>query len=273
VLGDGKEFAEDVYLVQLVRVQRIVNVIGQHMPATAADLKLRAPFGMHVASIQSELNALKQSWGDYVHNKDNHLRGLLLMHYYSAETLLYEFAMYDSLSGWWANDPFLRVESLYACLEAALAVMAAFFSIPPREYIHINMVPWLQAGHTMIVMRKLCFLDVPGWDLKHVRSRLDVPGVLDRIVQNATEARQARRRRPAPDDENCNAKRWDVLLELSMKMAKMKQSFCETIQQEERQASTQPALMTEGELWPGGETLLNMDEDFWQGFWQEWQSV
>ncbi|KAL1966514.1 hypothetical protein VTN77DRAFT_4436 [Rasamsonia byssochlamydoides] len=264
VLVDAKEYPGDVYLVQLVRVQRIVNMIGQHVPTDTADLcKLRAPFGMHIASIQN----------------------ILLMHCYSAEMLLYEFAIYDSLSwpeggGWCANDPFQRVEALYACLEATLAVMNAFFTIQPKDYLNIHMVPWLQVGHCMVAMRRLSFLDIPGWDLKHVRSKLDMPGILDQIIKNTTEARQAagRSRSGGSIDQNYVPDRDDVLAELSRKLIRVKQSFSEALRlEEERQASTQmqgqQPLPLAGEMWTGGETLLNMDEDFWQGFWQEWQFV
>lgn len=61
-LVDAEEHPDDIYLVQLVRIQRVVNVIRQHV--LEDQYKLRAPFGMHIAAIQSELNCVKQSWGD-----------------------------------------------------------------------------------------------------------------------------------------------------------------------------------------------------------------
>lgn len=61
-LVDAKQYPDDNYLVQLVRIQRVVNIIRQHV--LDDQYKLRAPFGMHIASIQSELNSVKQSWGD-----------------------------------------------------------------------------------------------------------------------------------------------------------------------------------------------------------------
>ncbi|KKA16886.1 hypothetical protein T310_9500 [Rasamsonia emersonii CBS 393.64] len=270
-LVDAKQYPDDNYLVQLVRIQRVVNIIRQHV--LDDQYKLRAPFGMHIASIQSELNSVKQSWGD-VRN-----RNLLLMHYHSAEMFLHEFAIYDtpSRSGVLSdNDPFQRVESLYACLEAAAALVEAFFTIQPEEYIHLSMTPWLQVGHMMIIIRKLLFLDVPGWDLKYVRSKLDVPGMLDRIIKNASEARQAAKKSGIGQDGNYVHYRHDLLAELSKKMGALKQNFNEAIRAEEqmqhRQLSqpAQPSIL--GEMWTG-ETLLSMDEDFWEGFWQEWQAL
>lgn len=204
------------------------------------------------------------------------------MHFHSAEMFLHEFAIYDTPSGPGVlsdDDVFQRVESLYACLEAAAALMDAFFTIRPEEYVHLSMTPWLQVGHAMIFIRKLCFLDVPGWDLKHVRSKLDVPGILDRIIKNASEARQAARKSGIGQDGNYVHYRHDLMVELSKRLGQVKQNFNEAIRAEERQVQvqltqpsqpSQPSLL--GEMWTG-ETLLNMDEDFWEGFWQEWQGV
>lgn len=70
VLADANEYQTDVYLVRLVRLQRIANIIAQTLPTDGTELhNLRAPIGMYIKSIQKDLESLKCSWRGDVEQK------------------------------------------------------------------------------------------------------------------------------------------------------------------------------------------------------------
>jgi hypothetical protein len=70
--------------------------------------------------------------------------------------------------------------------------MNAFLTLNPEDLIHLNMMFWLHVGRAVISMRKMCFLtEIPGLDVSLGRARLDLPGVLDKIIAMATMASAA----------------------------------------------------------------------------------
>jgi hypothetical protein len=275
---------------------------------------------------------------------------LLLVHHHYAEILLYEYPVYDILnrpiSGRWENGRAVQcVEFIHAASEASRATMNAFLTLNPEDLIHLNMMFWLHVGRAAISMRKMCFLtEIPGLDVSLVRARLDLPGVLDKIIAMATMASAAMKKgggqpqqhqqqqqqqqqrlsqsrsqglctttaaaaneggegtEVGPDDKYftyiCDKN--DMLVELAARMSRVKSGYLEAIRLEKTgmipdqtaQApihqlsipatpSSQAQQVFPGqqtpfppELWnPGvGDTLLTTDEDFWQMFWQEWQT-
>lgn len=163
----------------------------------------------------------------------------------------------------------------------------------------------------VIVRKLIFLREVPGWDYKEARRHFDLAGILDRITANTTKASELARQtngatgsawagcqnnRPDQHHIFMDGKN-DMLLDLAARARRFKAGYLEAVRLEEAGVPTdgQPLVATHQQIPPGGqhqyqqmppqnimgtemwpvpetaETLLTMDDDFWLGFWQEWQ--
>ncbi|KAL2011635.1 hypothetical protein VTN00DRAFT_4353 [Thermoascus crustaceus] len=267
LLIDSNECPTDVYLVRLVQLQKIMNIIRQTLPADGTELRtLRAPMGMYIKSIQKDLESLKCSWKEDIEQKH-----YLMMHYHCTEAALYEIGLYDvSSSPGYGDHPLQLLETLYSCLESTMALLEQFFSIPTEVYLHLPVATWLHLCNALVLLRRHSFLERNGWDLKHIRNRINLPSVLTRIIEKLYLARDSNiQSRPAEHK--------DFLSAGILRLKKAREVLLEVLRAEEEKNTSQMQDQPLDDVWirsydpTGGDPFLNIDENFWQGLLQDWQ--
>lgn len=63
---------------------------------------------------------------------------------------------------------------LYTCLMSAKSLLDVFMTLPRSSYYGMSIIALAQLGHVLSTVFKLCFIDVPGWDLAHVRTTINL---------------------------------------------------------------------------------------------------
>lgn len=67
ILLSSKKYPTDIYLVELVRLQKIANTIEQSIPIDDVEPgKITAPIGMHMKAIEKDLHLLRENWNKLV---------------------------------------------------------------------------------------------------------------------------------------------------------------------------------------------------------------
>ena len=71
---------------------------------------------------------------------------------------------------------------LYACLMSVKAVFGAFFTLPVSLCNSMSTITFSQLRHATLIAFKLSFIEVPGWDLAHVRQALPLLEYLEQMI-------------------------------------------------------------------------------------------
>lgn len=101
-------------------------------------------------------------------------------YYHSAEVFIYESSLHRSLFPMSLNSQ--RLDMLYACLTSAKALLDDILVLPSSSYYSMSHMTLAQVGHVLATAFKLCFVDVPGWDLAHVRSTVNILRYFDHLI-------------------------------------------------------------------------------------------
>lgn len=73
---------------------------------------------------------------------------------------------------------------LYACLMSAKHLLDTLYALPLSSYYGFSIITLSQLGYGLSTAFKLCFLEVTGWDLPHVRSTVNLGHYFDHFVSN-----------------------------------------------------------------------------------------
>lgn len=169
VLEQAEEFESDMLVVQMVRLQHLIQETYT-MEATSA------PPQIYVRTFRADLERLRTS--DPCKDGDN---VFLKMQYLTAEILIYEMSLID-LQDNHARPSRAHLDDLYRSVEAIKAFMNVYFSIPSSMYLTIPFSTFGQFAHAFIVMVKIASLEVEGWDMQDLQEKLDFINVLDETV-------------------------------------------------------------------------------------------
>lgn len=194
-----------------------------------------------------------------------------MMHYHCTEAALYEIGIYDIPSPpGYGDHPFQRLETLYSCLESTMALLEQFFSIPTEVYIHLPISTWLHLCNALVLLRRHSFIDSNDWDLKHIRNKIGLPGVLDRIIENLYLARES-------NIQTGPAEHKDFLSAGISRLKKAKGILLEVLRADEEKNTSQMQDQPLDDVWTKsydpalGDPFLSIDENFWHGLLQDWQ--
>ncbi|KAJ9402483.1 transcriptional regulator family: Fungal Specific TF [Paecilomyces variotii] len=266
ILLSSKRYPTDTYLVELVRLQKIANTIKRSIPIDDIEPgKMRAPVGMHMKAIEKDLHVLRESWNKLV--KGN---CILNIHYHDTEMSLYEIVFYDiPPQTSYGSYSFERLNTLYACLESSLALIEQFLSIPPAIYVYVPIVIWLHIARAIIFTRRLCFLENSEWDLNYVRSRVNLPTILDKMIQKSELARSSMLQPELGEHR-------DLLLVSITKLRMVKEGYLRAIASEQETVGSLGHNISSSSV-PAGyydfdmsEGFLGIYDSFWQGFPEGW---
>jgi hypothetical protein len=100
--------------------------------------------------------------------------------YHCAETFFYESSLHRSLFPTNLNSQ--RLDMLYACLISAKSFLDIYLTLPLSSYYGMSIVTLAQLGHALSTLFKLLFVDVPGWDLAHVRETANLLHYFEHII-------------------------------------------------------------------------------------------
>jgi hypothetical protein len=102
--------------------------------------------------------------------------------YYSAELFIHEPSLYRSLFPPNLNSQ--RLDMLYACLISAKSLLDILLALPLSSYYGFSIITLSQLGYGLSTVFKLSFIEVPGWDLTHVRSTVNLLQYFEHFISN-----------------------------------------------------------------------------------------
>lgn len=114
---------------------------------------------------------------------------ILPLHWYHAETTIYETAMAKSA----ATDEidFTRLDHLYACLNAVQKRFDVLLSFPASEFAYIPSTILFPTAHSLISLLRLSTFEYPGWDPVMVRRTADLLSLTQQVADKFLRAAEA----------------------------------------------------------------------------------
>ncbi|KAK4506493.1 hypothetical protein PRZ48_000225 [Zasmidium cellare] len=163
-LEQAREHDSDLFLVQMTRIQHVIEAI--HTVDSPS-----APARVYIKAFQADIERLKRSdpcKGDNV---------FLVMQYVTAEILMWELSLID-LQENRTSSLSTHLEDLYRCVAAIQSFLDVWYTIPSSAYYLLPFSVFGQFAHAFIVLTKLASLEVEGWDLKALNEQLNFVSVI-----------------------------------------------------------------------------------------------
>lgn len=176
-LEQAREYDSDVFLVQMVRVQRVIETI--HTTDTP-----NAPSRIYIKAFQADIERLRRA--DPC--KEDHI--FLALQYLTAEILMWELSLND-LQDNKTHTLSNHLRDLYNCVASIKRFLDVYFMIPSSAYLLLPFSVFGQFAHAFIVLTKLASLEVDGWDLKALNDQLSFSSVIDECAVRFEEASHA----------------------------------------------------------------------------------
>ncbi|KAJ3474316.1 hypothetical protein NLG97_g9899 [Lecanicillium saksenae] len=155
----SQERESDVLLYHLVRLQNIVQDITTAIPydEPCATQSRGMPFVMHVKMLAQSLSKFQVSLPAALQDND-----ILLMNIHTANIFLYEVSLYDA--PWEGTILQQRLDGLWSCVEALHAFFRTFCAMPAASYIILPYSIWGQLSHALLLLSRVCIVEIDGWD-------------------------------------------------------------------------------------------------------------
>ncbi|PMD42861.1 hypothetical protein L207DRAFT_486635 [Hyaloscypha variabilis F] len=172
-IDEAKDCHNDAILVQLVRLQLIVEKVGGRPVDEAAmesfeQITEALPFQSQLHDIKVQLISEPKP------------SAVLLLHLYSIE-----LDMAISPSFLYTNQlTFQQRTCLGAALESIKSWLEVFFTIAPADYVGISFPITTQLVRCLLTLSRLTTLETLSWDEHCVWKKSDALSVLDRVINN-----------------------------------------------------------------------------------------
>ncbi|KIW16859.1 hypothetical protein PV08_04049 [Exophiala spinifera] len=165
------EYPSDVEAVQGVRLTRLLE---RYSPYTGAISLKNVPIKTFVDCFQEDLHRVKREFpANLAHDP------IFQMQIYDAELTIYETVAASE-----RDAPLERAEALHAALGTIDNLIGTFAKVSAGSIPQLPFLSWIYVLHCYIVLAKLSFLVVDGWDLQYVRTgRINFPEMISRIVE------------------------------------------------------------------------------------------
>jgi hypothetical protein len=187
VLSNAEEFASDIFLIHLVRLQQHVQHIIQAGPYDEPQYPQNpgAPLVIHLQSLDRTLSDFQNSVPSSLH-EDLLRRDFLAMHVHSARMFLYEVGLYDE--PWQIAATQKRLDMLWACSEAIISFFDVFLALAEESFFSFPYAIWGQMQDALLITSRLSILNVQGWAHGLVNENLQLPAILSRITEKLEKA-------------------------------------------------------------------------------------
>lgn len=160
VLQEAREYTSDSHLVQMVRIQHLI----EETHTTEAP---SAPIQIYAKAFGADLAKLREN--DPCNGHEN---VFLQMEYVFAEILIWEMSLNDLLEHK-AQLQHSQLDDLYHCVKTVRKFLDVFNSIPIYMYLTMPFSTFCQFGHVFFTLTKLATLELDGWDFKALHDTID----------------------------------------------------------------------------------------------------
>ncbi|OCK78134.1 hypothetical protein K432DRAFT_444838 [Lepidopterella palustris CBS 459.81] len=191
-LMEAREYETDAFLVSLVRLQRIVEGIGQNL--SHQDLvnewwndRTTTPIELYVKTFRNEI----QSFGKGLPSHLQH-NAFMSMHCYAAEVYLYECALSSSKRPSHTElhtHPLPTLDLLQSYLLSIQRTISAYFLITPATYFDLPMTTWALGALALIALSKLYALEASNWSPADILAVVDPSKTLDEMITRFMRAK------------------------------------------------------------------------------------
>lgn len=265
-LQQAQEYDNDLFLVQMVRLQHLIDDATKIETPTA-------PMQMYVKAFTVDLDRLRKN--DPCKDTNN---VFLRMQYLATEIVVWEMSLTDLQDN---NAKPLRshLDDLCHCVRAIKAFIDVFFTMPSSSYLTLPFYFFGQFGHSFIALIRLASLEVDGWDMKDLHEELNFSEIIEETARRYESAS-----RSGPDGlalNNESFSKWAARVRWMKNMYESK--FAQDGETaEDRSEATKaifskppsgydPATPTQQQPTPPDDVLSGdffnyLDENFWQSF-------
>lgn len=164
------------------------------------------------------------------------------------------------------NEPFIRAEYIWKCLEAVRSAIEHHTTVPASIYSILPCTVICVLAFVTVTASRLIFAETSSdWDVKAARLRLQFQNVLqklsDQFAQADQEAARLNRRRRVMEDGS------SVFLKSSFKVRWIRQWYLSKIPQDEQreieqaQAALEPSTVLQSN--PNWAADFQFDDEFW----------
>ena len=115
---------------------------------------------------------------------------VLLAHVYSTELAINQIAL-SRLPIVHSYPDFEQLSYLCACTKSIKTWFEVFFSVSPTFYVGFPFSIFSQLRHCLATLHRLSTLDDPAWDKKGLRKIINLPSILDQVVNNLEQVATA----------------------------------------------------------------------------------
>ncbi|KAF4991988.1 hypothetical protein FDECE_13852 [Fusarium decemcellulare] len=269
-LFEAREYASDLYIVAIVRMQHMCDRAFGVMPVMdgidPTPPTFRAPMAMAMDTIQQELERFAKFQPETVKQTPG-----FWIHYYTLLVRLYEpVVMMKSLSITTTESfntvPLQRSEYMWKCLEHVLSAFQSHISLPNDEVSTLPVMLNSVLAFTTVTASRLMLGDSSDWDVTLARRRLNFQDILknlsDQFEAADEEARRLDRRRRVMEDGS------SVFLKCSFKTRWIRQWYISKLPQEQQvevPQLSQPLIEPPSLVDPNPEWAANFqfDDEFW----------
>ena len=203
VLAENREYPSDALLVQLVKLQLIVEKVGHapwHDGRGDTTGSARAPSIFYLKSLQAHLRDFKvnippeyqkngKAMSQIIHRTlTGTCTDVLLLYLYSTELKVHEIAL--SRAPMVCDSPkFERLDLLYACLHATKSWLDLFLSLPSASYVGFSIQMFTQMAHCIISLFRLLTFDDPSWDRGLAQDTANLSQILGQIIEIVSQVK------------------------------------------------------------------------------------
>ncbi|KAJ5949626.1 hypothetical protein N7454_001210, partial [Penicillium verhagenii] len=173
ILMESKECPEDEILVNLVRIQLVVDKVYQ--ARRDGDDQLLSRF--YIKSFQAQLDVVRKLIPAHLQQDET-----ILMYVFNAELVIHEWAIQAPIDP--QSPELYRLESLCAALHATKNWLDVWLSVSPFSYHGLPFTTFFQFSRSIVSLFRLSTLEDPGWDKTMVRNTANILDYLDRTHYN-----------------------------------------------------------------------------------------
>lgn len=167
-LEQAREYDSDLFLVQMVRIQRVIESVDNTDTTTV-------PAKIYQKAFQADLRRLRET--DPCKEDNTFLR----MQYLTTEISIWELSLTELVED--KRKPLSQfLDDLFRCVRSINEFLDIYFTIPSSAYLLVPFTVFGQFAHAFIVLTKLASLEIEGWGQDALDEQLDFRQIIDKAA-------------------------------------------------------------------------------------------
>ncbi|KAH0831781.1 hypothetical protein AYO21_06305 [Fonsecaea monophora] len=251
------EYPSDIYAVYVVRLHRNVEV---YSPSLGLLTTSTVPLRSFMSCFEKDLKQYEESVPPSLTGNE-----LLKMQTQNAYICLFETVFAVP-----AESPYHRAEALYKCLSHVSLLFDSLDAIPWRCVPNLTFPFWLHLIHALVVLAKMSFLVLDGWDLQSIRgSQMSFPSAIDRMAQKMETVSQQSLAAGDTPSNNAVAARFSLFAE---KMRACKKWYASKLNAEANVVAPGPDTGVLSETISTEELFRGFEDGLWPDLMADWNA-